>query len=81
MKTDDYQEIIVESYIRSTTTGKRGKIHIRPVIGQSPFSPNMLVECKELFEKFDIGTKFKICAKVTSRNRGTPFVYRPYFEI
>lgn len=75
-----YQLVIVESYKPASTAGLHGEVHIRPVDGQG-LDTNMRVECsKELSDtnKFPLGSKFKIKAKVTSREGGTPFLYSSY---
>jgi hypothetical protein len=39
----------------------------------------MFVECsKDLMNDYPIGTKFRIKAKITSKEGGTPFVYSYY---
>jgi hypothetical protein len=70
----DYSEIIVESFIPDNTSGLHGIVHIHPLENQNPFLPNMHVECaKELSNDYPLGTKFRIQAKITSRNGGKPF--------
>ncbi|MDR6943029.1 hypothetical protein [Mucilaginibacter pocheonensis] len=75
----DYTEIVVESFLPTSTAGLHGKVHIRPVAGQDPFLPSMFVECsKELSEDYEVGTKFLIKAKVTSRKGKGVFIYSSY---
>jgi hypothetical protein len=81
----EYSQIIVESFIPDKTSGKHGNIHIRPVRDQNPFLENMFVECsKKLSNDYPVGTRFKISAKITSKDGGTPFIYSHYswkFEV
>ena len=73
MNEKNYSYIIVESYRRGST------LHIRPCPGQDPYTPEMGVECsKELMEEYPEGTKFRIKAKITSREGSDPFVYSHY---
>lgn len=59
-----YQEVIVESYVAEQTSGKHGKVYIRPIPGQ-PYPATMDVECsKNMRSDYPIGTKFKILAAV-----------------
>ena len=70
-----YQMVAVESYRPAKTSGLHGPIHIRPVEGQG-YSTDMHVECsKTLSRNYPVGTKFRIMAKVTNRQGGTPFLY------
>lgn len=79
MKEFDYDFIIVESFISTDTTGRHGLIHIRPVPGQEPFMTDMFVECsKELTNFYPLGTKFRIKAKITNKEGGTPYIYSHY---
>jgi hypothetical protein len=79
MKTPDYGFIIVESFKPTDTSGRHGLVHIRPIAGQEPFKTTMFVECsKELMNDYPVGTKFKIKAKITNREGGTPFIYSHY---
>ena len=79
MKDTKYDCIIVESYMPADTFGLHGPIHIRPVPGQSPYETHMHVECsKKLSYDYPVGTKFKIQAKITDREGGTPFIYSHY---
>ena len=75
----NYDIIIVESFIPTNTSGRHGNIHIRPLPGQEPFLQTMFVECsKDLINNFPVGTKFRIKAKITSKEGGTPFIYSYY---
>ncbi len=79
MENQEYSFIVVESFIPNNSTGRHGKIHVRPVEGQDPFKKSMFVECnKDLVNDYPIGTKFRIKGKITSKEGGAPFVYSHY---
>lgn len=74
MNTSNYSLIIVESFYHYD-----GTVHVRPLPGQSPYESTMFVECSStLKECYPVGTKFKIKAKITNREGGTPFIYSHY---
>jgi hypothetical protein len=76
----EYNMIDVESYYESGS-GLHGNVHIRPLPNQSPFETSMRVECsKEMMDSmiYAVGTKFRIKAKITCRQGGTPFIYSSY---
>lgn len=74
----DYQYIIVESFRPSDLNGRHGLIHIRPIEGQDPYSSNLFVNCsKALSEDYEVGTRFKIKAKLTNCE-GTPYISSHY---
>lgn len=73
----EYFDVIVETYY-SAKSGKKSKVHVRPVEGQT-FPSDMDVECsREMRKDFPIGTQFKIRAKITNREGGKPFLYSSY---
>ena len=75
---NEYQYLVVESYIRSKRTGQRGSVHIRPITGQ-PYPISMHVECaKSLTIDYPVGTKFRLRAKLTDREGGGEFLYSYY---
>lgn len=75
----DYEYIIVESFNPSDTSGRHGPTHVRPIQGQGIFKTDMFVECsKRLVTDYPIGTRFRIKAKITNREGGTPFIYSHY---
>ena len=75
----EYSYIIVESFVPINLSGKHGQVHIRPLPGQEPFSQDLFVECsKDLSYNYPIGTKFKIKAKIVTKNSGTKFIYSNY---
>lgn len=77
VSSSTYRHVIVESFIPERSSGRHGMVHIRPIPGQV-FKPNLFVECsKRLMDtnRYELHTKFKIWAKLTSRLGGTPFLY------
>lgn len=85
MKEIEYDYIIIESYIPERTSGLHGKIHMKPIAGQEPYTEEMHVECSKVLSKdYPVGTRFKIKAKITNKNGGKPFIYSHYswpFEV
>jgi len=74
-----YTDIMVESFYTHPSEPRHGVIHIRPLPGQSPFEPEMFVECSNtLKHDYPVGTKFIIRAKITDRQGGTSFIYSHY---
>ncbi len=71
---EPYQQIIIESYERTNTSGKRGKIHFRPVAGQG-FDTEIDVECSRSLRNYPVGTRFRIIAKLTDREGGGEYFY------
>lgn len=77
-KISSYHSIVVESFRPSSTSGRHGDIHMRPVAGQPLFSQNLFVECsRSLLTNYPVSTKFRIKA-ILSENKGTQFVYSYY---
>lgn len=75
----EYSYIIVESFIPKDTSGRHGLVHIRPIEGQDPYTSNMFVQCsKDLSSDYPVGTRFRIKAKITSREGGSPFISSHY---
>ena len=85
MNKEEYTYIIVESYKPTNTSGLHGDIHIKPIAGQEPYTEDMHVECsKVLSNDYEVGTRFKIKAKITSKESGKLFAYSHYswdFEV
>ena len=70
------REIIVETY-RPTGENSGSKLRVRPLLGQWA-DTSLKVECsKAMREKYPVGTKFKINAKIIDRE-GTPLLYSHY---
>ena len=73
--TTPYHLIVVESFYPDNTSGRHGKVNMRPVAGQPLFSQHLFVECsRTLVENYPVGTKFRIKAKLNSM-QGIPFIY------
>jgi len=83
-KITSYETVMVESFIPNNTSGKHGKIHIRPVSGYK-YPTSLQVECsKKLSHDYPIGTKFMLQAKLTNREGGGEYLYSSYrwgFEV
>jgi hypothetical protein len=74
-KPGAYQEIIVETFCPSSTSGLHGPVHVRPLPGQD-LDTKMMVECaKSLTRDHPVGSLFKIQAKVTDRMGSGAFIY------
>jgi hypothetical protein len=74
---NDYEMILVESFFANNTSGKRGKIHIRPVAGNK-YSVDLHVACSKSLsdpKQFKVGTKFSLQAKLTDRESGGKYLY------
>ena len=79
MKNEEYAYITVESYKPKVNKGYHGDVHIKPISGQEPYMEDMHVACsKVLSEEYPVGTKFRIKAKITSKEEGKPFAYSHY---
>lgn len=79
MTKEDYQYILVESFIPDDLNGKHGEIHIRPLPNQEPYKREYMVECnKALSYDHPLGTQFRIKAKITNREGGKTFIYSHY---
>lgn len=75
MKDASYFDIVVESFVPTSTAGRHGLVYVRPVKGQR-FGEDLYVECsKELSHGYPVGTKFLIRAKLTDREGGGEFLY------
>ena len=79
-----YSSIIVES-VWGNNGVQHGNVHIRPIPGQEPFTPDMFVECSNSMKlDYPVGTRFRIKAKITCKEGGNPFIYSHYtwpFEV
>lgn len=72
-----YRTVVVESFVPYDKGPRHGPVHIRPIPGQV-FATTLFVECsKRLMDisRYPLGTKFKLNAKLTDRQSGTPFLY------
>jgi hypothetical protein len=72
---EPYLHVIVESYVPASTSGKHGRVHLRPIAGQ-PFDSSLAVECsKSLATDYPVGTRFRLRAKLTDREGSGQFLY------
>lgn len=77
---EPYRLLKVESYVANSTSGKRGKIHIRPLPGQWA-DTHLAVECsKKLSDPkvYPVGSQFEITAKLTDREEGGEYIYSSF---
>ncbi len=68
-----YREVAVES----TLDARSGRVRIRPVPGQA-YSTSLRVQCARALgdpERYPVGTRFLISAKLTDRQGGEPYLY------
>jgi hypothetical protein len=66
-------ELIVETYIPASTSGKHGEVHVRPVAGQG-FSTELLVRCNRGIHRHrPVGTRFLIVAMLTANKDGKQY--------
>lgn len=73
-KPEEFHEYyLVEVCDIDSTSGRRGKRHLRPCEGQD-VSVDMLVRCPRELRNFPLKTKFKIWAKLTDREGGMDFL-------
>lgn len=66
-----YRHVAVES------RDVNGHVEIRPVPGQA-FSPELAVQCSRRLsdvQRYRLGSRFLLLAKLTDRLGGTPFLY------
>jgi hypothetical protein len=68
-----YREVAVESF----TDPRTGRVGIRPISGQA-YATSLRVQCSRALsdpERYPVGTRFLISAKLTDRLGGEPFLY------
>jgi hypothetical protein len=74
-QNNPYEYVVVETYYPANTSGLHGPIHVRPVEGQN-YPTTLHVECsKSLVRDYEVGTRFRIRAKLTDREGGGQFLY------
>lgn len=71
---EPYRKFIIETYVPDSLSGKRGKIHCRPVAGQG-IDTSIDVECSRSVRDYPVGTKFSVVAKLTDRKDGGEYFY------
>lgn len=77
---EPYRKLIVESFYPASTSGKKGKVHIRPIHGQWA-SSTLAVECSKKLSDvkvYPIGSQFEITAKLTDREDGGEYIYSSF---
>jgi len=83
-QNNQYEMVLVESFIPNDPSGKHGKVHIRPVAG-GKYPSTLAVECsKKLSSDYPVGTKFILQAKLTDRENGGEYLYSSFrwkFEV
>jgi|GEM_PF-3307912 len=73
MRFNEYQEVLVEIFEPTEHEHTDAKKRFRPVEGQG-LDTDMRVEyCRKVRDKYPVGTKLKIKAKVTDREDGLLF--------
>lgn len=68
-----YREVAVESAIDP----RSGRVRIRPVSGQA-YATSLRVQCARALsdlDRFPVGTRFLVSARLTDRQGGEPFLY------
>ncbi|KFI06633.1 hypothetical protein [Massilia sp. BSC265] len=68
-----YRDVAVESAIDPRT----GRVCIRPVSGQA-YATSLRIQCSRALgdlERYPLGTRFLVSAKLTDRQGGEPFLY------
>ena len=71
----EYLPVVLETYYE-VKSGKKSRIHARPVSGQEHFSSELDAECcRDMRKKHPVGTMFLVWGKVTDREGGGSFVY------
>jgi hypothetical protein len=68
-----YREVAVESAVDP----RSGRVRIRPVSGQA-YATSLRVQCARALsdpERYPVGTRFLVSAKLTDRLGGEPFLF------
>jgi hypothetical protein len=68
-----YREVAVESFVDP----RSGRVAVRPVSGQA-YATSLRVQCSRALadpERYPVGTRFLVSAKLTDRQGGAPFLY------
>ena len=77
---EPYRKLIVESSYAANMSGRKGKVHIRPIPGQWA-STSLAVECSKKLSDvkvYPIGSQFEITAKLTDREDGGEYIYSSF---
>jgi len=68
-----YREVAVESFVDPRSS----RVRIRPVSGQA-YATSLRVQCARALadtERYPVGTRFLVSARLTDRQGGEPFLY------
>jgi hypothetical protein len=68
-----YREVAVESFVDP----RSGRVAIRPIPGQA-YASALRVQCSSALkdqERYPVGTRFLVSAKLTDRQGGAPYLY------
>jgi len=68
-----YRELAVESFVDP----RSGRVAVRPVSGQA-YATSLRVQCSRALadpERYPVGTRFLVSAKLTDRQGGAPYLY------
>lgn len=77
-KSNDYTDIIVETYQTGIMSLGYNGVVVRPIAGQA-FPTNLKVECsREINRDFPVGTRFRLKVKLTDKQGSAPFLYSSY---
>lgn len=77
---EHYRALKVESFKPDNLSGKKGKVHIRPLPGQWA-AVTLAVECSKKLSDvsvYPLGSQFEICAKLTDREEGGEYIYSSF---
>lgn len=71
-------DLEVESFLPSSTAGRHGAVHVRPVGGQG-VSTKLNVECPDAMKTaYPVGTRFLVKVRYSNRKGGPTFLKAPY---
>jgi hypothetical protein len=75
-----YHAVLVESFRPTSTSGKHGEIHVRPLSGQG-YPTTLFVSCSKKHTDeslYRVGTKFVLIGRLTSRKNEGEYLYANY---
>jgi hypothetical protein len=71
-------DLQVESFLPTSTAGRHGTVHVRPVDGQG-VSTALNVECPAAMKTdYPVGTRFLVKVRYSNRKGGPTFLKAPY---
>lgn len=75
---EPFFDILVESFDGGNVSGRRGRLHVRPVAGQG-LDTSLYVECsREMREDYPLGTMFIVTGKLSNRKGGVEYLKCPH---